>query len=140
MNTCFAHKQTRTIADLMEHPSEPRSMVINRINVPAMHRGKGFGRRILHEILKEADFEGVTLYLEVVPSGGLRWNELKAWYERAGFRDCNSPLGRMMKREPVKMTTRSYSQDLDFIRSGYANNIRGLQEIGPQRTDEGQDL
>lgn len=59
--------------------------VITRINVMEQFRGQGLGTKILEEILKDADDEGVILFLEPQASGGLSQKKLEAWYERHGF-------------------------------------------------------
>jgi len=84
ISTCYVHKGTRTIADLSLLKNG--WMLITRINVPLPSRGKGFGRLVLDEILRDADRFGVTLCLEPMPSGGLKFKALADWYERAGFR------------------------------------------------------
>ena len=64
---------------------EPDVWIINRINVPAKHRGLGYGQELLRQILEDADFEGVTLRLEINPYGDLNYHQLREWYERHGF-------------------------------------------------------
>jgi GNAT superfamily N-acetyltransferase len=76
------------IADVVKMPVDSTRReyyVITRINVMERYRGQGYGTKILNQILEDADAEGVTLYLEPSPSGGLSLEELKAWYERHGF-------------------------------------------------------
>lgn len=72
--------------------------VINRINVPDKARGKGYGTKLLKEILEAADAEKIMLLLGPSPSGGLDMAALTAWYERYGFRWTRS--GMMMERMP----------------------------------------
>jgi hypothetical protein len=84
ISTCYVHVDTRTIADLSLLKNG--WMLITRINVPMPSRGKGFGRLVLNEVLRDADRFGVTLCLEPMPSGGLTFKPLADWYERAGFR------------------------------------------------------
>ena len=76
------------IADVVEMPTHGRRrrhFVVTRINVMEQYRGQGFGTKVLDLILADADAEGVTLFLEPSPSGGLTMDELTAWYERHGF-------------------------------------------------------
>ena len=76
------------IADVVLMPTNSgrrRHYVITRINVMEQYRGQGYGTRILDLILNDADAEGVSLFLEPVPSDGLDMDELTAWYERHGF-------------------------------------------------------
>ena len=60
--------------------------MINRINVPREFRGRGIASTLLKRILADADREGATVGLGISPSDGLSYKELKAWYERYGFR------------------------------------------------------
>jgi len=59
--------------------------IINRVNVPKKHRGKGIGRALMQKCLADADAEGVTLQLDINPYGEMSYTELRAWYERLGF-------------------------------------------------------
>jgi ribosomal protein S18 acetylase RimI-like enzyme len=89
MKLCYADKTTRAIADLFEGDAmgfNAPSYVISRINVPKKHRGQGRATALLKQIMADADREGVTLYLEVTPSGGLDLDQLTRWYQRHGFR------------------------------------------------------
>lgn len=90
MRNCYFDASTHSIADLCdgrEMGLGRRTRVITRISVLPPHRGKGIGRRLLQEILHDADAEGITLALEIQPSGGLDYDELAAWYSRHGFVD-----------------------------------------------------
>lgn len=75
------------IADLMP---VGQGWLITRINVPAAHRGQGWGRQLLADILHDADLEQVILCVEPLASGGsaggLGQCSLEAWYTRHGFR------------------------------------------------------
>jgi predicted GNAT family N-acyltransferase len=59
--------------------------IITRINVPEGFRGKSVGTNLLTQIMKDADEEGVRLFLEISPSGGLSAEQLQDWYQRHGF-------------------------------------------------------
>jgi GNAT superfamily N-acetyltransferase len=73
---------------------------INRINVPEPFRGKGYGTRILQDIIRDADREGITLTLSVFSSGKqLDNDDLIAWYGRHGFKML-SYANRLMHRRP----------------------------------------
>lgn len=58
---------------------------ITRVNTPESNRGKGAASNLLKQVLAEADAEGVHLYLDIVPSTGLTFDQLEAWYKRLGF-------------------------------------------------------
>jgi hypothetical protein len=107
----YYHKPTRSIADLSQ--LEDGSVLITRINVPIRHRGTGIGRRILGQILRDADNHNVTLVLEPVASGGLSQDALVAWYKRHGFEFTDSLL---MKRWPIRVPVTW--QDKEIIRAG----------------------
>lgn len=84
MQSCYADKETWAIADLCDYYGT--GMIITRINVPAKNRGQGHARALLKRILDDADREGVALFLEISPSDGLSYCQLRSWYERHGFR------------------------------------------------------
>lgn len=69
--------------------------IITRINTPAKHRGQGIAGRLLRQIIVDADALGIDLWLEIAPSDGLDYDQLRAWYERHGFRD----VGGIFKRK-----------------------------------------
>lgn len=71
------------IADLCDYYGE--GMIITRINTPIAFRGKGYGNTLLKRITADADAEGIVLFLEISPSDGLSFEQLKAWYLRNGF-------------------------------------------------------
>lgn len=83
MKTCYVDKETRGIADLCEISAH--TFLITRINTPVASRGQGVARKLLQQILEDADREHVLLCLEISPSDGLAYNELEAWYFRHGF-------------------------------------------------------
>lgn len=84
MKTTYVISEYRAIADVVPD-FEPDTYLITRINVPYKHRGQGIGSRLLAAIITDADAEGVTLTLHVLPSGELGYGDLCAWYERRGF-------------------------------------------------------
>jgi len=102
MKNCYVERDFRSIADLClgrEMGFTDNVMIITRINVPEKWRGLGIGSRLLTQILSDADRDGITLGLEVQPTGGLNLEQLEAWYSRHGFKYGN--LG-LMFRNPVK--------------------------------------
>lgn len=62
-------------------------MTINRLKVPENARGQGEASRALQEVLRQADAQGLTVYLTADPvgSGGLSKAQLEAFYNRNGF-------------------------------------------------------
>ena len=100
MKTCYFDMSTRVIADLILPGELTPGWTISRINVPAIHRGKGLGTKILNEITADADAEGASLWLQVMPSGPLDYDALVAWYRRHGFKHHHT-TGYMVRR-PIK--------------------------------------
>ena len=85
MQSCFMidiNGYHAAIADIVVFDGEHS---ISRINVPAPHRGKGYGRQLLREVCAEADKKQVDLWLCINASGGLIHHQLEAWYLRYGF-------------------------------------------------------
>ena len=87
MKTFYVIEKVRGIADVS--PSEDHDyFIINRINVPSLYRGQGYGRQLLAQILADADAEHATLWLMPLgttdPTGLTPW-QLIAWYSRHGF-------------------------------------------------------
>lgn len=99
MKLIYFDKPSRAILDCCSYPARgDHARVITRINVPVASRGKGLGSKLLDEVCRDADAEGVTLYLEVLPSGGLTLRQLTTWYERNGF--SKTGTGRVYRRPP----------------------------------------
>lgn len=96
MNSAYYDMGTRSIADLV--PISTGEILVTRINVPAEHRGKGIGSKLLRSIVADADIMGVTLILEPSPYGGLNYEQLTAWYKRYGFVERDDG---MYTRQPV---------------------------------------
>lgn len=62
-------------------------MTINRVKVPEEARGQGDASKALKEVLRQADEQGLTVFLTADPvgTGGLSKPQLKAFYGRNGF-------------------------------------------------------
>jgi predicted N-acetyltransferase YhbS len=75
--------------------------MIHRINVPIKHRGNGHGSELLQRALTDADNEGVRLYLGIIPSGDMGYDDLERWYGRNGFVPISDDG--MYIREPVSL-------------------------------------
>jgi hypothetical protein len=55
----------------------------------------------MRRVLEDADNEGVTLFLDIVPSTGMQYDELRAWYVRLGFKQVHSEgTGGAYARQP----------------------------------------
>jgi ribosomal protein S18 acetylase RimI-like enzyme len=78
----------RAVADLCSHGN---GKMLQRIHVPVGYRGLGHGSALLKTILADADREGISLYLCIIPKdGGLNELQLRRWYERYGFVEHNA--------------------------------------------------
>lgn len=121
MKACYVIPEgiyAAAIADIVKMPidsSKREYWVITRINVMEQFRGQGYGTRILEDILRDADAENVTLFLEPAASGGLSQEELIEWYKRHGF-DYGTWH---MKRKPKG------SDGTESL--GIENNISGIE-------------
>ena len=108
MKTCYYNKEYNAIADLTDEGQifglDKPLMVLNRINVPERHRGKGIARKLLKQILDDADREEITLKLEILASGGLTFEQLESWYKRHGFIWSSDEKGVMVRLPLVKST------------------------------------
>jgi ribosomal protein S18 acetylase RimI-like enzyme len=67
------------------HKNGAEVAYIPRINTPRPYQGKGIASELLRECVADADKESIILQLEIVPSGTLSYDDLRAWYERHGF-------------------------------------------------------
>lgn len=103
MKTCYIDRSSRTIIDLQENFIGTPGLLITRINTPIQYRGLGHASKLFKQVLKDADSEGVDLELWIMPSGGLGFEELKAWYEREGFKEFGE--GREYLRRKARGST-----------------------------------
>lgn len=88
MKSCYYIRLSNTaiaIADICDYYED--GMIITRINVPLVHRGRGHGSALLQMLLDDADKEGVKLWLEINASGELTHEQLELWYTRHGFKN-----------------------------------------------------
>ena len=143
MPSVYMHRDSRSIADL--NMLDDGRVLISRINVPVRSRGRGLASKMLKEILRDADAMGITLILEPVPSGGLDYEQLVAWYQRHGFMWVDICDGKQMHRimERLSVGLIRYlpsDPDINIERVGFANHIRGLSAFGPERTDKDRDV
>jgi GNAT superfamily N-acetyltransferase len=96
MKSCYHIKLpdgTVAIADLVDYYGV--GQYITRINVPEHHRKKKYGNTLLNMITKDADKEGVKLFLEI-SSSEIPEEVLHRWYTSNGFRKWFG----MYKRNP----------------------------------------
>lgn len=104
MRTSFTIRHdmiSMSTVDLVEIGPE---MLITRIFVPYKYRGKGFASKLLKEVLEAADSDGVTLMLDISPSGGLEAEELRDWYLRNGFEQFSLAYRMSLLRKPKSST------------------------------------
>lgn len=73
------------VLDTVQSFDREKFYYISRINVPDGYRRRGFGAGLLAMVLEDADYEGVTLLLEIHPSGDMGHADLERWYGDNGF-------------------------------------------------------
>lgn len=108
----------QAVADVIElreqHPNstllqEPYALYgacfeITRINVPISHRKRGYGGRLLKQLCLQADAEGITLFVTVLPSGDFSTHDLVAWYKRHSFTETDFQLHINANHDPVVLS------------------------------------
>lgn len=94
MRTTFFDRETKAMIDLQPDVwgRAGKVFTVNRVSVPPStpsNRGKGVASRLFAEVCTEADHEGITLALVIIPddtqSDSLTREQLEAWYRRLGF-------------------------------------------------------
>ncbi len=115
MLTCYVDIATRSIVDLVQPGELTGDWTITRINVPKLHRGQGWGHTMLLRVLRDADEDQVALQLEINPSDGLDFKELRAWYERHGFREMQSGY---FRRAPIRKAFRDTQRAPEEAQNG----------------------
>lgn len=78
-------------------------MLITGIQTSRQGRGQGFAKRLLNELLADADKEQVILMLSVDPDPDVDRDRLVKWYESVGFKFVHEG-DPSMKRFPVSQT------------------------------------
>lgn len=75
--------------------------VVSMVWVDPAFRGRGIARRLMRQVLKDADEQRVTLYCQPVPSedSPLNLECLTKWYSRLGF-ECRYDWV-LMRRIPL---------------------------------------
>jgi GNAT superfamily N-acetyltransferase len=80
--------------------------IITSVQTYPKYRGKGFAHRLIHEVITDADKDGVTLMLsaEAEPNDslkkpGMSQEALIAWYKRLGFKQMDPSDPRAMIRK-----------------------------------------
>lgn len=78
------HWATVNLMDLTWSPLG--GWLISGVGVGKPFRGQGHAKRLLQQVLDDADAEGLPLYLSISPDGtGLSQEDLCAFYESLGF-------------------------------------------------------
>jgi GNAT superfamily N-acetyltransferase len=89
MRTAYAHIASRAMINLTHITGA--TFTVDRVSVPITqpsNRGQGIASALFKEVCTEADHQGVTLILYIVPDGSpgsLGRRQLTAWYQRLGF-------------------------------------------------------
>ena len=105
MKTCYFDRDTRAMVDLSPDFEQVKTFWVNRVSVPSWrNRRRGIASALMKEMLSDADTEGITLLLVVVPDNSrqaLTRRMLESWYTRLGFKkDGEAPWWR---REPQSL-------------------------------------
>lgn len=97
---------------LIIEQTEPDAAIVGDFWVNEGQRGRGVGRQLLEATCRDADREGVTLYLKPHPFGtydietetyhppGMTHKQLARWYRTFGFRFKPKPFENTMMRTP----------------------------------------
>ena len=134
-------------------------MTINRIKVPEAARGQGEASKALKEVLRQADEQGLTVFLTADPvgAGGMSKAQLEAFYKRNGFvpnkgrnKDFSSQAGMIRppaspiltagaggKRPPKPVPPRTPSKSKLGTRTADAAAIAALSIAPPAQADTG---
>lgn len=113
MRSSYFDRESRSIISLTAPGELYPGWTINRVSVLPPHRGRGLARKLMAEVLFDADTERVRLYLEVQPdiSGtGLTREQLDEWYSRLGFAPSQRFHYPTMMRYPREGKLLSYVQ------------------------------
>lgn len=81
---------------------------IDWVFTPPSARGTGVGRRLMDDVITDADAQGVRLSLEARACAGLDQDTLEAWYAGFGFQKSGirGEFGPVMVRQPIAMQLR----------------------------------
>jgi GNAT superfamily N-acetyltransferase len=93
MKPCYFDLESKGIVDLSPNILPGGGWVVCRVNTPYRSRGKGIARRLMAQVLADADAEGVTLWLGINPYGPMDYDQLESWYRRLGFKGPLSGTG-----------------------------------------------
>jgi GNAT superfamily N-acetyltransferase len=91
----------------LERRSE-RHFWIDWVFVPPAHRASGLGRRLMNEVVADANLHGVRLSLEARACAGLSQESLEEWYGRFGFvkTPFRGDFGAILVRAPERQARR----------------------------------
>lgn len=109
VKTAYYDEPTRSIIDLLPPGELFPGWTISRVSVLPAHRGQKIARRLMAEVVADAEKEGALLFLDVRPSrDGLKdmsFDQLVEWYSRCGFMPSRLGFPSMI-RVPTQMGTR----------------------------------
>ncbi len=104
MKTAYYDSDTRAMVNLYHPEDAPDDeWTVTRVQVPrAEDRDKGIATRLLTEVCREADDEGVTLFIYVAPEEPeISVAGLYRLYEKFGF-ELRGHSGILMVRQPLR--------------------------------------
>lgn len=103
----------RACAEVSRIPGQKSLWFFNRLIVdPPTKRGKGYGRRLLNELLRIMQEHGNSLINEVSDYGSGDTSKLIKWYETFGFYEIEEPG--VLKWDP-KVKNPLITRDIDLI-------------------------
>lgn len=100
MKSCYTVKVSDTkIAILDNCDYYALGRIITRVNTPEEFRQQGHGNELMRKICKDADEEGVNLFLEISPTGDMTYDQLEKWYNKFGFKKWRGIYRRTFVKE-----------------------------------------
>jgi len=88
MSTLFEHCAPNTVAILDFDYYYKNGYIITRVNVPVHFRKQGYGTKLMTRMCEIADKTHNNLYLEILASGEMSYEQLRNWYcEKFYFRE-----------------------------------------------------
>lgn len=133
----YVDKPTRSILSLDSGIIDRPGWTITRISVLPPHRGKGIASRLIRECIRDANIDGITLFLEVVPDVEVGEDyeaarkRLIKWYESLGFKPRHEEEGFVWQKLPT-----SHPLFREALRTLPALTPRHLAELAQACVDE----
>lgn len=110
-----------------------RIYTIDSIATPEGEYRKGGATRAIAQAIRHADRDNITLRLRIAPTGPMRYDDLKAWYERLGFREVGEALT-MIKLPKVQYeaVSASSTEGCNRTRPVQLGQVREMRQSWPE--------